>query len=789
MTAIAITGMHRAGTSMVANALALGGLYIGDKAGLIPPAPDNPRGFFEHSGFVALDEDLLEACGGAWDHPPALLPQAADDPRVAGLRGRAAALVDELAIMVAWGWKDPRTSLTAHFWLDVVGDLRFVVCVRHPVEVAMSLTRRNGTSYAHGLSLWHAYYEALLGAVPPDRRIVTHYDSHFDHVDREMARLLVFAGLPAADIAVVDRDLRNHNVDTPAAAAGIDPRTVELYERLCQEAGREVAAAPAPAPARVVRAAVELVAANDLLRRRGDHIESLQRSTSELAAAVATLQAAGNEDVLRGVAARFDTLEATVDDLLHAGEIDGRPDGAMVRACRNLVRTHVPAAEEVLIVAKDDALLLDLHGRRTANFPQAADGHWPGFAPSHGVAAIANLEALRLRGSRFLLIPETARWWTAHYPELAEHLMTRYEVVADEPGVGLLVDLAGRPARPEGWPRGLAAVLRRLARSAGIEPSVLDWTSLDLGRHLPGGNVFVPPPWWGADELPYLDATIDAVVVDDPARIEEARRVSAHAVVTVAGADDRRPVEVVAVELVATGGTAPTDESVRLVVTSADPDPVWLAALRESVAGEPAVDVAVGLRWPEVAGGADVVAFVEEGVLPLPGCIHAVRTTLARFDRVAAVATKVLAADGALEGAGGMVFSDGTYAGVAAGSPDVVAPWHEYVREVSAGLGLLFVTAAALDKVGDGATRLLALAPEAGTAALWAAGLRVVYQPEAAAVRAVPAPNPRQHGPVTAAAWGPALSTRPARPDVLDEAAWRRLLAGDDVEPVREELK
>ena len=90
---------------------------------------------------------------------------AVDDPRVEDLPKRARDLVSELAIVPHWGWKDPRASLTIRFWLDLIPDLRVILCVRHPLEVALSLKRRNNTSYAHGLSLWHTYYETVLEEV------------------------------------------------------------------------------------------------------------------------------------------------------------------------------------------------------------------------------------------------------------------------------------------------------------------------------------------------------------------------------------------------------------------------------------------------------------------------------------------------------------------------------------------------------------------------------------------------------------------------------------------------
>ena len=52
---VAIVGMHRSGTSMVAKLLQQAGLFLGEEADLMPPAEENPEGFFEHLGFVRTD--------------------------------------------------------------------------------------------------------------------------------------------------------------------------------------------------------------------------------------------------------------------------------------------------------------------------------------------------------------------------------------------------------------------------------------------------------------------------------------------------------------------------------------------------------------------------------------------------------------------------------------------------------------------------------------------------------------------------------------------------------------
>jgi len=764
MTALAITGMHRAGTSMVAHALSRAGVYLGAPSRMLPPAADNPEGFFEHAGFIRLADDLLEGCGGAWDHLPAAAPFDASDPRVAAFAGDARELVTELDIAPVWGWKDPRTSLTAAFWLDVVPHLRFVVCVRNPLEVAVSLRRRNGMSYVHALSLWRGYYAALLDAVPVEQRLVTHYDAHLADPAAELARLCEFAGLGASEPEpVADRAKRHHQLALALADAGVGAEVIELYERLCAESGHVPAPAAAPAVA-LDRRAVELALAQQSLERYGRYVAGLQKDLAENEARVAELAAAGRADVLAELVTRLDALEDAQHDARYAAEeLAGHPDPAAVRAGRGLVRTHVPRRERVL-VAGGDAALLDICGRPTAPFATGGDDD---------LSAIARLEAARLGGGGYLLVPRPALPELDRLPGFADHLLGRYPLVDERDG--LLVDVRSRLTVASGWPAWISVTVERLVPGAAADPAILDWTGLGIARYLPGRNVFSPPD---GEALPYLAGSVDIVVVADAARAAEARRVAARAVITMS---DRGRPHVEAVELL--DDTPPeADPAVRYLVAGA-PDDAWLRLFREAV-GDAVEIVSEPVTGDELTSGVDLIGVVEPGVLPLPGCANASYSTLLAGERAGAVAVKVVAADGRLEAAGEFVFADGSTTGVAAGAPRLAEPWHEYVRDTCGGRGLLYVGAAALGKLGGPELDRLAAEPHPmlWAAAAWRAGLRVRYQPAAAAVRATVRPEPELMAGVVAAAWAPALARRPHRPDPLDPSGWRSLVARDDVE-------
>ena len=41
-----------------------------------------------------------------------------------------------------WGWKDPRNTFTASIWKEVFPDLKEVYIIRHPIDIAESLFKR-----------------------------------------------------------------------------------------------------------------------------------------------------------------------------------------------------------------------------------------------------------------------------------------------------------------------------------------------------------------------------------------------------------------------------------------------------------------------------------------------------------------------------------------------------------------------------------------------------------------------------------------------------------------------
>lgn len=757
---VVITGMHRSGTSMVARLLAASGLHLGADEDLIGPSPDNPDGFFEHKEVVRINEDLLEAAGGSWDLPPSA-PWAIGGERFDELVHDAKALAGRLATPRPWGWKDPRACLTAGFWTELHDDARFVICVRHPLEVALSLKRRNQLSYALSLDLWQRYYEALLGEVSGERRIVTHYDRHFaDGQASERVRLSEFSGLDGRHPSPnpVKESLRHHHIELTLVEAGVSPRIVALYRSLCDEAGHPGEPATTASAPRLERTRIDLALAQQHLEGRDRQIESLRAERDELKSRLSALE----HDVV-GLGSRMD---AVTDELILADRALSPEARQQIGALRAALRRHVDPDDSVLIVAKGDEALLARCGRPAANFPQDEHGAYPGFALANGTSCIAHLEALRARHHRFLHVPGHSRWWLDEFPDFAQHLAGRYAVA--ECDDGLLFDLRAAPGEQPGT-LTLAAALDVVAGDTASSPSVLDWTALDLTEQLRGARVFAPPP--DAELiLPYLDSSVDVVLVDRSERRAEAARVAEQAVIVVRF-DGPAPVadDVIVLE------DRPDDLAGRaevVLVPTDRPDDDWLAMLQEATSDMGGVRIERSADAPSIGPDA-LVALIDPGVLPLPGALDAVRRTFSTDARVGAVAVKVLAADGAIEAAGSMLFADGTWAGIAGGSFDTDAPWHHYARDVCAGSGL---TVSRADHLGPSTPPLT---HTEWCAAAWSCGRRVRYQPEAAVVRSRDLGSGTPEGAL--GSWARVAWGRPRRPARLDDTAWRALLAEENI--------
>lgn len=154
-TALIVLGMHRSGTSSVAGALTLAGAAAPQN--LMPPAEDNPRGFWESSAVADFNDRMLTRENSNWHDWRVVSTRALEEDT--GLRAAAVDLLhQEFGDAPVIALKDPRICRLFPFWRRALIEAEYAPVVispfRAPSEVAASLVSRNTMGRSHALRLW-----------------------------------------------------------------------------------------------------------------------------------------------------------------------------------------------------------------------------------------------------------------------------------------------------------------------------------------------------------------------------------------------------------------------------------------------------------------------------------------------------------------------------------------------------------------------------------------------------------------------------------------------------------
>lgn len=158
--AVLVVAMHRSGTSALSRILNIIGCDTSNN--LMPDNEWNEKGYWESARISEINEKILRSGGSEWDNWQQFNQNWFRSPAVEAYREQATACIDaEFKNSNLFVMKDPRFCILMPFWRDVLNSMQIepivIHTLRHPLDVAHSIQRRDGFLISKGILLWLRY--------------------------------------------------------------------------------------------------------------------------------------------------------------------------------------------------------------------------------------------------------------------------------------------------------------------------------------------------------------------------------------------------------------------------------------------------------------------------------------------------------------------------------------------------------------------------------------------------------------------------------------------------------
>lgn len=198
--------MHRSGTSLLTRILNLLGVNLGHN--LLPPAKDNPKGFWENIKVVKLNEEILSILNFTYDDPRPLPSKWWKKNILLDSKQKIYHFIKtEFSSNNFLGIKDPRLCRLVPFWNLILEELgleaHYILISRNPLEVADSLYKRDGIHRAKSFLLWLRYNLEAEYFTREKKRVFVRYENLLDDWGSVINRIST----------ELDIDLYNHSLE------------------------------------------------------------------------------------------------------------------------------------------------------------------------------------------------------------------------------------------------------------------------------------------------------------------------------------------------------------------------------------------------------------------------------------------------------------------------------------------------------------------------------------------------------------------------------------------------
>ena len=190
---VVVLGMHRSGTSVLTRGLQVLGVNLGDR--LMPPREgENDKGFWEDLDLITLNMEILDTLDSDWHF---LTPIQRTDLELLRKDRYIFKALDILKSKTSnnqiFGFKDPRTAKLLPFWREVFAesglDVCYVIVIRNPISVSISLAKRNKLDFEKSYILWLEHVLGSLIGTAGKKRILVNYDEFMQSPEIELAKV------------------------------------------------------------------------------------------------------------------------------------------------------------------------------------------------------------------------------------------------------------------------------------------------------------------------------------------------------------------------------------------------------------------------------------------------------------------------------------------------------------------------------------------------------------------------------------------------------------------------
>ncbi|MEO5887787.1 MAG: sulfotransferase [Anaerolineales bacterium] len=236
---IIVLGVMRSGTSLTAELVRLWGACAGSHDDLWSSDAGDARGYgyMEYIPLQNLNNQLLDDN----DRVPPTLESLDQKTSNQKYRSQARELLKDMDHMAqkkkapGWVWKDARLPLTLPFWNSLWRDVIYVITIRHPAEIALSLAKaaeidQDDIPYSAGFIYWQYCMLQILSFTQDNpRKIFIAYDQLINNPQHACTRLCDF----------LDENCETSSQDSHKRLGAMLPRVAKNQQH--QEYGRSLA--------------------------------------------------------------------------------------------------------------------------------------------------------------------------------------------------------------------------------------------------------------------------------------------------------------------------------------------------------------------------------------------------------------------------------------------------------------------------------------------------------------------------------------------------------------------